>query len=131
MRAKRVVRLLVLGSIVGGASGLLLRGQDAKGVVTLQLLEEKAENRYSAASDVLPDGRTLIAGGDAEDGTPTDTVVLYDPVSNSFALLGHLLAPRVGHTATLLADGRVLIAGGSINGEITSDLEIFTPGDGV
>jgi hypothetical protein len=60
----------------------------------------------------LKDGRTLIAGGSV-DGTPTDSVVVFDPNTGSFSLAGHLLLARVGHTATLLDDGRVLIAGGT------------------
>lgn len=36
----------------------------------------------------------------------------------------------MGHTATLLDDGRVLVAGGTVNGLISSDIELFDPASG-
>ena len=63
---------------------------------------------------VLDDGRTVITGGRAADGSATDSVLVLDPVTNEVASAGHLLGPRVGHTATLLKDGRVLVAGGTL-----------------
>jgi len=86
-----------------------------------------ADNRIGAASVTLPDGRTLIAGGVAADGIPTDTIIIYNPADGGFASAGQLIGARVGHTATLLKDGRVLFAGGAIDGVVTADLEIFNP----
>ncbi|HYT74506.1 MAG TPA: hypothetical protein VEL79_07150, partial [Vicinamibacterales bacterium] len=75
----------------------------------------------------LPDGRTLILGGVAADGSPTDSAAILDPVSKSVGQAGRMLEPRVGHTATALKDGRVLIAGGVVNGLVSADIEIFDP----
>jgi hypothetical protein len=77
----------------------------------------------------LADGRTLIAGGFV-DGVPSTSVVVYDPVDNSFVPAGEMLAARVGHTATVLEDGRVLIAGGMVADQTVADLELFNPADG-
>ena len=84
-----------------------------------------SDARSGAAAVALPDGVTLIAGGIDTTGQPTDSVVVYDPLANSFSTVGHLVSARVDHSATLLADGRVLIAGGMTNGVVSSDIEIF------
>ncbi|MBZ5609163.1 MAG: hypothetical protein LAP38_12950 [Acidobacteriia bacterium] len=57
---------------------------------------------YDTAT-LLPDGRVLTIGGQAE---------LFDPTSSTFTPAGPMTLFRAGHTATLLADGTVLIAGG-------------------
>src|SRR6266702_3940072 len=86
-----------------------------------------ADSRSGAAAVALPDGRTLILGGVAADGSPTDSAAILDPVSKSVGQAGRMLEPRVGHTATALKDGRVLIAGGVVNGLVSADIEIFDP----
>jgi hypothetical protein len=69
----------------------------------------------------LPNGKVLIAGGDA--GIETDagalagfsylaSAELYDPADETFAPTGSMNAGRGAHTATLLPGGKVLIAGG-------------------
>jgi hypothetical protein len=82
--------------------------------------------RAGHSATVLPDGRVLIAGGYALDGTATrralSSAELYDPTTGVFSdapelgvtnAAGELTAtPRALHTATALPDGRVLIAGG-------------------
>jgi hypothetical protein len=50
------------------------------------------------------------------------------PRNGRVSELGHMLAPRSGHTATLLNDGRVLIAGGMVqNREFLDSAELFDP----
>ncbi|MGH9201865.1 MAG: Kelch repeat-containing protein, partial [Vicinamibacterales bacterium] len=75
-------------------------------------------------------GRTAIAGGMTPDGIPTDDVAVYDPAASSFTSIGHLIGPRVGHTATLLKDGRLLVAGGTMDDLLNADLELFDPSSG-
>lgn len=81
---------------------------------------------------VLKDGRILITGGWEGGATWTGTnasytAEIFDPTTNSSALVSNMHAPRAWHTATLLNDGRVLIVGGfSHNGSLASS-EIFDP----
>src|SRR5262245_66319981 len=89
-----------------------IRAELPQAIATWASLGTTPESRVGAAAVVLKDGRTIIAGGSI-DSTPTDSVVVFDPNTGSFSLVGHLLLARVGHTATLLDDGRILIAGGS------------------
>jgi hypothetical protein len=112
------------------SSGLLLRAAPPQPVGTWAPMGAIAEARSNAASVSLADGRTLIAGGTAGDGSPTDSVTIYDPIANSFKTAGRLIAARVGHTATLLTDGRVLVAGGTSNTLLSADLELFDPAAG-
>ena len=84
--------------------------------------------RTSAASATLPDGRTIIAGGALEDGTPTDSVLIFDPASGTYTAAGHLIAARRGHTASALPDGRVVVIGGTLNDNTASaDVELLAP----
>lgn len=87
---------------------------------------------------LLKDGRVLISGGSAADGTLTHEAYFYDPATGQFTLAGKLLTARSGHSATLLADGTVLIAGGIdtpppddyTDGSGTNTTEIFDPATG-
>ena len=106
-------------------TGMLLRAQLPQDVNTWESMGPVSDARSGAAAVALPDGLTLIAGGIDTTGQPTDSVVVYDPLANSFATAGHLISARVDHSATLLADGRVLIVGGMTNGVVSSDIEIF------
>jgi hypothetical protein len=93
---------------------------------------------------LLADGRVLLAGGTAYQLEPpgsqnkTRVVALtfgevLDPDSGAVTPTRRMIAPRVGHTATLLADGRVLLIGGQtpITDEATErplfSAEIYVP----
>ncbi len=124
-----LVRRRLVGLLIGVVCGAAifrpaLRAQDPQGVNTWALMGTTPHALTGAASVVLDDGRTVILGGKTEDGTATDGVVAFDPATNAFTSIGQLLAPRVGHTATLLKDGRVLVAGGILNDVINSDVEV-------
>lgn len=71
--------------------------------------------RFGHRSVRLKDGRiALIGGGTFDQDRTTRTVLLWDPVRESWNHQGPtLIQPRLFHTATVLPDGRVLIAGGS------------------
>lgn len=84
------------------------------------------EPRYFHAATLLRDGVVLVTGGmwgSNEDIVVRSTAELWDPATDSFVLVGPMLAARAGHTATLLPDGRVLIA----NGDDPATAEIFDP----
>jgi N-acetylneuraminic acid mutarotase len=69
------------------------------------------------------DGRVLVAGGAASDGSLLATAELYDPKADTWTPGPDMNLPRAFHTATLLEDGRVFVASGSTN-PLT---EIFDP----
>ncbi len=78
--------------------------------------------------------KVFVCGG--YDGTTAlDTVEIYDPALDTWALIATRMAnPRVYHTATLLSDGRrILVAGGANDLNTTvgthKDAEIFNPAD--
>ena len=127
--ARRIVKFASALMLVVGGSGLALWAQPPQAVGTWTSMGAVAQARTGAAAVVLDDGRTLVAGGTAADGTVTDSVLIYDPQRT------HSPAPvdcsRRGSatTATLLADGHVLIAGGRLeSGE--RRLELFDPASG-
>jgi N-acetylneuraminic acid mutarotase len=88
-----------------------------------------APQRYQHSTTTLNDGRVLVAGG-FDPSWVTATAWLYDPYSNTWALVGSLTDARATHTATLLADGRVLVVGGEGSDNNLTPLasaEIFDP----
>ncbi len=95
-------------------------------------LPTMSDGRDGPTATLLPNGKVLIAGGD--DGkvvlnvvSPTNTVDLYDPATNSFAASTPLMnEARELATATLLANDKVLIAGGQ--GPLTlNDVDLYDP----
>ena len=111
--------------------------------------------RAKHTATLMPDGKVLIAGGNNFYSLPVSEIDLlsdkktyrsvnirtygsnryieqtrsineiYDPVTNTWVLAGHLAAARVQHTATLLRNGQVLFAGGLLNREILSSVELY------
>ena len=119
---------LALLVVMAVGSGLVVWGQVPQAVGSWASTGAVADSREGSASATLADGRTLIAGGYAA-GIATPSVVIYNPLDNTFIAVGQMTGARVSHTATSLKDGRVLIAGGEIAGVVTADLEIFDPAD--
>lgn len=78
------------------------------------------------SSTLLPDGTTLITGGETEECSGNfcyfagslDTAELYDASLGIFTSHPKMGARREGHTATLLPDGRALITGGVAYGGV-------------
>jgi Kelch motif/Galactose oxidase, central domain len=81
---------------------------------------------------LLQDGRVLVAGGEAADGsTTTAAAELYDPATGQWTVTAGMHVKRRGHVATRLADGRVLVAGGWNIGEGAWDsAELYDPTTG-
>ena len=73
----------VLLTVFVSAAGLLLRAEPPQAVGMWASIGTTPDSRVGAAAVALPDGRTLIAGGSI-DGTPTDTVVIFNPADGSF-----------------------------------------------
>jgi hypothetical protein len=71
----------------------------------------------------LADGRVAAVGG-----TQRNSIELWSPGSNTWALAGNRMAHTREHaTASLLPDGRVLIVGGDTPADNYSFAEIFDP----
>jgi hypothetical protein len=92
--------------------------------------------RLGASIAELTDGRVLIAGGTAEEGSlPLATAELYDPRNGEFHQLTgpdrQLLLARSNARAVTLKDGMVAIFGGvDEKGTIISTVELFDPATG-
>ncbi|MEW6073979.1 MAG: kelch repeat-containing protein [Planctomycetota bacterium] len=92
--------------------------------------------RQGHSATALSDETVLVAGGDEPDEsgnlTALDTLEIYDPNTQGFALLpARLSHARSTHTATLLADGRVLLLGGyDVTETVRNTGDIFDPATG-
>jgi N-acetylneuraminic acid mutarotase len=90
------------------------------------------EHRLGQTATRLPDGRVLVAGGQADSGTFLKSTEIYDPTQDRWISAAPMAAARFGHVATLTADGGVLVAGGlgaepnALNIALTS-AEIYDP----
>jgi large repetitive protein len=106
--------------VVGGADR-----QDPERLLNSAELYDPATKKWLGAGTVGPprtqftltalaDGRALLAGGLAADGsTVLRSTLFYDPTKNVWAPGPDLADARTGHAAALLADGRVLVTGGA------------------
>jgi hypothetical protein len=85
--------------------------------------------RDQAAAVLLPNGKVLIAGGEAI-GAIFSSTELYDPATNTFAAAASTPVMNTAREFTsaivLLPNGKVLIAGGYDNAFLSS-VELFTP----
>jgi hypothetical protein len=82
--------------------------------------------RSSHTATLLPDGRVLIVGGWAREGTASLVEAeMYDPTTGTFQPAGTLQG-----AATLLPDGRVLLAGGETGTGTNARVEFFDPATG-
>ena len=91
-----------------------------------------ARPRDAHTATTLPDGRVLIVGGFAREGTPPlAETELFDPTTDRFGPTGSLHTARGGHVAVLMGNGKVLVAGGWIGPRTYTDsVEIFDPASG-
>jgi hypothetical protein len=86
-------------------------------------------NYHAAAQVVLPDGRVMAIGGQADPlhGGITSTAV-FDPATLQWSPAADLLYSRANPTATALPDGRVLVAyGQDLNGGNVAVPEVYDP----
>ncbi|MHB8135110.1 MAG: Kelch repeat-containing protein [Anaerolineaceae bacterium] len=71
-------------------------------------------SRVGHTATRLNDGRVVVVGGCFSNFACTDTVEIYNPLTNSWTYFDDLsLTPRKNHAATLLPDGTVLVTGGT------------------
>jgi hypothetical protein len=81
---------------------------------------------------LLANGKVLITGGIASDGSGLASAELYDPTTGTFSPTGNMNYPRWSHTATLLRTGQVLIDGDAypVEPNICLPDELYDPASG-
>jgi hypothetical protein len=87
--------------------------------------------RVFAAAVKLPSGEIALFGGLANGSKPTESVDIFDPVTQTFTSGPVMQDTRAYHTATLISsddDGSVLLVGGHGTGE--TSWEVWTPTQG-
>lgn len=82
--------------------------------------------RAGHTTTLLNDGRVLLLGGYNASGLVPE-VEIYNPQTNSWAVVSFLNPARYEHTATLLKDGRVLVVGGYNNTSYMNSVKIYDP----
>lgn len=126
-------RVLITGGNAGGANAEIFN--PATGVFTSAGSMVVQPREYHSAT-LMTDGRVLIAGGFSDiegDRLTISSAEIYDPVTDTFSLLGSLLdQDRAAHGAVLLQSGDVAIMGGLVsttpgNASISNSVEIFDP----
>jgi hypothetical protein len=96
----------------------------------------RTPRRTGHTATLLADGRVLVTGGSAYQGTaggpyPQDAAEVYDPITGAWTSTGRMTTPRSQHDATLLPDGRVLVVGGyTATDFLTRTAEIYDPRTG-
>ena len=91
-------------------------------------VSQMTQARVKHTTTLLPDGRVLVAGGEAMPGATLNVVELYDPRSDTWTGASGMTAARAYHAAVLLPSGTVLVMGGVVAGDQTlASAELYTP----
>ena len=111
---------------------------------TWSAVGDLGEGMGGHTATLLPDGKVLVAGGQARISSGGSASLaksnVFDPATGSWTSTGNLGTPRDTHSATLLPGGQVLIAGGTnvtsrSSGDYRSDMlasaEIYDSSTGV
>ena len=117
------------GCSTATASAYLVGADGAAGATpTADMLQARAGH----SATLLEDGRVLVTGGFAGEGTaPLSSAEVFDPASGEWERVGDLETGRGGDAAALLGDGRVLVAGGWLRSNTyTETTELFDPATG-
>lgn len=85
------------------------------GKSTSAALIDTNHDMFCPGTAVLPDGRILITGGNA-DGTSPARSTIYDPQKNEWSSTTDMNIGRGYHSMTVLEDGSVFVLGGSWSG---------------
>jgi hypothetical protein len=97
---------------------------------TWQTVDGMGQPRSGATATLLRDHRVLIAGGSAPDGTPLDSVEVFNLQERTLTPFdAPLTAPRDGFSAVLQNDGTVLFIGGTNSDGVLASIDIFSPAD--
>ena len=92
------------------------------------------DNIWCAGQTLLADGRVVVVGGNipktGDEFRGLDTIYLFDPWTETWALQGRMREGRWYPTATQLPNNQVVITSGQKrdgSGTINPDVEVFTP----
>src|SRR5690348_9307298 len=83
------------------------------------------EGRSSFTLSLLPNGKTLAAGG-----FYLNTSELYDPTTGTWALTGNMIDQRQLPAAVVLPNGNVVVTGGYVLGDYEA-AEVYHPTTGL
>ncbi len=99
--------------VVGGASTATRLYDPATN--SWSTLAPMPSQRNAPIVELLPSGRVLVAGGENSSLTPAKRADAweFDPIANTWTVVGALKAGRDGAQSCALADGRILVAAGA------------------
>lgn len=89
-----------------------------------------AQAREQHTATLLPDGRVLVAGGEAPGGVALASAELYDPATGTWSPTGSMSQARDACAVVPLADGRVLAVGGFDGTHALATAELYDPATG-
>lgn len=107
-------RTLLIGGEIDNQAVDAIAISDGRSGVPVPLRGKLHHARAWHSATMLPDGHVLVLGGIGKNGAVLKSAEIFDPESQSFALLSvPEVVAQAYHSATLLTNGQVFITGGS------------------
>ena len=131
MTVRMVSALAIVSSLMGCGSPVPTSPEAKSERIGFAVAGHMTDRRYGHYSILLQDGRVLIGGGAATDGSGLRSAEIFDPDTGISTATDSTSNVRMGDTGTRLPDGRVALASANQHsGDRTFPLEIFDPQTG-
>ena len=111
---------------LGGRLKNLSFASGPKDLSRSEVWHQLADTRYTLSACASLHGQLLAVGGWVSDVKKTAAIHMYNPTTNSWEVISHMVTPRHGCLVAVLPHNELMVVGGSTPDGVTDSVEIGT-----